>query len=113
VHGRGASLGPRGQPAQVDLQLPPLPPPSTGGLPPAVAVGSMARPALPLPSRPVPAPPGSPMSQVPQTVPVPMPLSGSEIDSEGAAPMQSPGVTRPPTVPSMLPSPSGAARPPV
>ena len=33
VHSRGAALGPRGQSAQVSLELPVLPPPATGTLP--------------------------------------------------------------------------------
>lgn len=33
VHARGAVLGPRGEPAQVRLELPPLPTPNTGTLP--------------------------------------------------------------------------------
>lgn len=33
VHARGAELGPRGEAAQVRLELPPLPPPNTGTLP--------------------------------------------------------------------------------
>lgn len=49
VHARGASLGPRGQPAQVDLQLPALPPPSTGTIPGTAGAGPALRPAVPLP----------------------------------------------------------------
>jgi general secretion pathway protein C len=54
VHARGAALGPRGQPAQVALELPGLPPPSPG-----VPLGATARPALapmtaPVPRAPVP-----------------------------------------------------------
>jgi general secretion pathway protein C len=110
VHGRGASLGLRGQPAQVDLQLPPLPLPSTGSLPPAVAIGSMPRPAMahPLPSR-----PGS-MPPVPQALPVPLPLGGTEVDGDADTPSAPAGGTRAPTVPQTLPSalPHGLARPP-
>ena len=53
VHARGASLGPRGQPAQVDLQLPALPLPSTGTMP-----GSVPPPRLP----PLPPPPAAPQA---------------------------------------------------
>lgn len=49
VHSRGASLGPRGQPAQIDLQLPALPPPSTGTMPVAAGISPMVRPAMPMP----------------------------------------------------------------
>ena len=62
VHSRGASLGPRGQPAQIDLQLPMLPPPSTGTLPSAAGISPMVRPAIPMP------PPTPPMQPPPQSV---------------------------------------------
>jgi general secretion pathway protein C len=52
VHSRGASLGPRGQPAQVDLQLPALPPPATGTMPGSAGLMPVPRPALPLAPRP-------------------------------------------------------------
>lgn len=61
VHARGASLGPRGQPAQIDLQLPALPPPSTGTLPGSAGIGPAPRPAMPLP-------PPMPPVQPPQSV---------------------------------------------
>lgn len=51
VHARGASLGPLGQPAQVALELPALPPPATGV---PASIGSLAPPALPV--RPLPPP---------------------------------------------------------
>ena len=59
VHARGASLGPRGQPAQVDLQLPALPPPTTGTMPGSAGVMPVPRPALPLPPRPPANPAGT------------------------------------------------------
>jgi general secretion pathway protein C len=43
VHSRGASLGPRGQPAEVALDLPALPPPSTGTLPGAAFASPVPR----------------------------------------------------------------------
>lgn len=57
VHARGAALGPRGQPAQVSLELPALPPPATGSLPvagsaqlpPPGQAGHMAPPNRPMP----------------------------------------------------------------
>ncbi len=74
VHARGASLGPRGQPAQVDLQLPALPPPATG-TPGSAGIGPMSRPALPLrpPLPPVQAPPQpvAPPEAVPEDQPEP------------------------------------------
>ena len=57
VHARGASLGPRGQPAQIDLQLPALPPPTTGTMPGSAGIMPLPRPALPLPPRPPPIQP--------------------------------------------------------
>lgn len=65
VHARGASLGPRGQPAQIDLQLPALPPPSTGTMPGSVGISPFPRPALPLP-------PPMPPVQPPQSEAPPM-----------------------------------------
>ena len=67
VHARGASLGPRGQPAQIDLQLPALPPPSTGTLPGPAALSPMVRPAMPLPP-PMPPVPPQPQSVAPPDV---------------------------------------------
>ena len=59
VHSRGASLGPRGQAAQVDLSLPALPPPATG-VPASVGGLAPALRAMPnLPPRPLPPPPPS------------------------------------------------------
>ena len=57
VHARGASLGPRGQPAQIDLELPALPPPTTGTMPGSAGVMPVPRPALPVPPRPPPIQP--------------------------------------------------------
>lgn len=48
VHSRGASLGLRGQAAQVSLELPALPPPTTGTMPGSSAIGPVPRPRLPL-----------------------------------------------------------------
>lgn len=65
VHARGASLGPRGQPAQIDLQLPALPPPATGTMPGSAGISPFPRPALPLPP---PVPPPLPPIEQPQSV---------------------------------------------
>ena len=94
VHSRGASLGPRGQPAQVALELPPLQAASTGTLPGAAAGGLMPRGALALP-RP---------TQSPQALPAP-PVSAAPDTDEGEPPTES----APP--PARVP-PSGAGRPP-
>lgn len=82
VHARGASLGPRGQPAQVDLQLPALPPPSTGTLP-GIA------PALPRLGVP-------PPQAMPQPMPTP-PAAGAPEDDEADA--QPDPASRPPRQP--------------
>jgi general secretion pathway protein C len=96
VHARGASLGPRGQPAQVALELPALPPPSTGTLPGAAAPTVPPRPAMAPASRGL--PPQPPQSMVP---PQPMmPPQG------GVEPEPEPG-DRPMFVP-----PTSAGRPP-
>lgn len=51
VHAFGASLGPLGAPAAVELQLPALPPPATGTLPPPGSAASPPRPTdVPMPS---------------------------------------------------------------
>lgn len=98
VHSRGAALGPRGQAAQVDLQLPALPPPATGTLPrPAVTMP-------PLPSRPPQAPATQPMAPLPMA---PLRQDNPDIEEppEPASrpmPSTSPGVLRPPTVPGMV-----------
>ncbi len=46
VHAFGASLGPLGGPAAVELQLPALPPPATGTLPPPGSAAAPPRPAV-------------------------------------------------------------------
>jgi general secretion pathway protein C len=75
VHSRGASLGPRGQPAQVDLQLPALPPPATGTMPGSAGVMPVPRPGLPLTPRPplvqTPSEAVSPPDVVPEAQPDP------------------------------------------
>jgi general secretion pathway protein C len=92
VHARGASLGPRGQPAQVVLELPALPPPSSGTLPAAGSSGPMNRPALTLPARPMPPQGGA-------APPAPTGSAESEPQSDAA--------DRPMTLP-----PAGGGRPP-
>jgi general secretion pathway protein C len=96
VHARGASLGPRGQPAQVALELPVLPPPASGTLP-----GAAAPPALP---RPAPAPGARLLPPLPQPMlPPQMPPTQDANDPE---PQPEP-VERPLAVP-----PTSAGRPP-
>ena len=71
VHARGASLGARGQPAQVVLELPALPPPSVG-------VPAGAGQPLPVPGMP---PPGA---QLPRPVSAPArPAGALAADGEG------------------------------
>lgn len=66
VHTRGASLGLRGQVAQVKLELPVLPPPTSTLLPPANAA-LPALPSLPALPRPPTMSPGSMVSPRPST----------------------------------------------
>ena len=69
VHARGASLGPAGQPAQVDLQLPALPPPATGTMPGSAGLQPVPRvqalPPLPRPPPQVLPPPQDTMPSAP------------------------------------------------
>jgi general secretion pathway protein C len=104
VHARGASLGLRGQDAQVALELPALPPPATGV--------PMAGGGVPPAPRPMPAPMSRPIqpTAAPQPQPAPAPApepqdepepSGQTIDQPSAPrptnyPITSPGRTRPP-----------------
>jgi general secretion pathway protein C len=100
VSARGASLGPRGGAATVSLATPPLPPPATGVLPPAMGGGpqgipgrappSPQRPAMPLPAPtavppPVTAPPPMPPVQAGQTPPDDF-AAEREQEREGAPP---------------------------
>jgi general secretion pathway protein C len=71
VHARGAALGPRGQPAQVALELPALPPPSTG-----VPLGAAARPVTAPMTRPVP--------RAPVPVEAPPPAAAPPAEQDGA-----------------------------
>lgn len=70
VHARGAALGQHGQPAQVSLELPALPPPATGTLPMPGAAPAMQPPpspsSRPLPPR-APVPVERPPSEAPET----------------------------------------------
>jgi general secretion pathway protein C len=95
VHSRGASLGPAGQAAQVSLELPALPPPTTGTMPGS----TMAAPA-PRARMPIPLPPPPPQA-VPQPVePAPPDVNEPERQPEpGDRPMYMPPTSagRPPT----------------
>ena len=97
VHARGASLGPRGQPAQVALELPALPPPATGTLPGAAGLPPLPRPAM------APVPRALPPPQQQQIEP-PLPLPVPEANEP--EPQPDPG-DRPMYVP-----PTSAGRPP-
>ncbi|MGL6109481.1 MAG: type II secretion system protein N [Rubrivivax sp.] len=93
VHARGASLGARGQAAQVNLDLPPLPPPTsgaavaTGGLPPPLRAGSVQPgralpapalpPALPTEAAPPPEPVDRSAGELPPPRPTPIPPATS------------------------------------
>jgi general secretion pathway protein C len=97
VHARGASLGPRGQPAQVALELPALPPPASGTLPGAAAPPALPRPAIAPMPRVMPTLP-------PKMAPPQMPLPTQDASESEAQPDP---VERPLALP-----PPGAARPP-
>ena len=101
VHSRGASLGPRGQPAQVALELPALPPPSTGMMPGAALASPMPRsgfgvpPRMPTPLPGVPVPPATAEADEAETPPEPA-------NRPTIAP--SPGAGRPPPIDSRPPT---------
>lgn len=103
VRARGASLGPRGQPAQLDLELPALPPPATGVLP-GVLPG--AAPAGPGPRLAVPLAPRLPAA--PQGLPAPPPPAAQADGDDEPEPPPDPAA-RPPMQPLVNPNP---ARPP-
>ncbi len=72
VHSRGASLGPRGQAAQVSLELPVLPPPATGTMPGSAMLSAVPRPRLPAPPpQSLPAEPVQPDVSAPEIQPEP------------------------------------------
>jgi general secretion pathway protein C len=100
VHSRGASLGPRGQPAQVALELPVLPPPSTGPAPGSALASPTPRAPFALPPRQPQPPQAAPL--VPAPVPVPAPPDADDADAPPAPvnpPTYSPpGSPRLPTV---------------
>ena len=101
VHSRGASLGPRGQPAQVALELPVLPPPSTGPAPGTALASPTPRAPFALP-QPLPPRQPQPLQAVPMT-PVPVPVTPDADDADAPpAPANPPPYSAPP----------GAARPP-
>jgi general secretion pathway protein C len=95
VSARGASLGLRGGAATVSLATPPLPPPATGVLPPAMGGGQPSAPGRPVApvQRPAMQPP--PMQAPPVAAPPPMPAATAtaedlppdrDRDHEGAPP---------------------------
>jgi general secretion pathway protein C len=81
IESRGVALGPRGAAAQARLDLPPLPPPATGSLPPAAGVATQA------PIGVMPAPPAMAGRSIAPPMPVPAPPapSASAPPGEGAA----------------------------
>jgi general secretion pathway protein C len=97
VHARGATLGPRGQPAQVALELPALPPPSTG-IPPGAAPARAAGP-MPVPRSPLPRPPGAGVAP-PGALPAP-PAEAAPEEAQDSPP------------PRVAPPPGAAGRAPV
>lgn len=99
VRPRGASLGPRGQPAQLDLELPALPPPATGVLPGAAPAGPGPRLAVPLAPR---------LPAAPQGLPAPPPPAAQADGDDEPEPPPDPAA-RPPMQPLVNPNP---ARPP-
>jgi general secretion pathway protein C len=92
VHARGAALGLRGQSAQVALELPLLPPPTTG-VPMAGGGAPPAPRAMPTPL-PRPGPPALPQAQPAPEV--------QQDESPGQA-IDPPSLPRPPTVPNTSP----------
>ncbi len=102
VHSRGASLGLRGQPTQVALELPALPPPSTGTLPGAALANPVPRPSVALPPR---------MPPQQQAVPVTPDADEAEQDTPNRPSAAPPtGVVRPSTIDRRSPAVDG--RPP-
>ena len=101
VHSRGATLGPRGQAAQVDLALPALPPPATGV---PASVGGVISPAQ--------SPATLPMRPLPPPAPLPPPI---EAPMQPVPPANEPDSSRDPSPsdrPMDLPPTSGGrARP--
>jgi general secretion pathway protein C len=65
VHSRGASLGPRGQPAQVALELAALPPPNVGTIPGSALTSPASRGPTGMPPRLPPLQQGVPQPAVP------------------------------------------------
>lgn len=80
VHSRGAALGPRGQSAQVSLELPVLPPPATGTLP-INASSQVARPSVGESSRPLPPRAPVPVERPPSE---PVPPAGGDVADPSA-----------------------------
>ena len=85
VTARSVSLGPAGQPAQVTLDLPQLPPPATGTLPNALAPDAALPGAI--------QPPGAMAGQFPQGA---MPAAQPPMQPPMQQPVQQPEYTQPP-----------------
>lgn len=83
VHARGALLGPPGQPAQLTLELPALPPPATGVPASVGGLRGAARAAPMPPPRPgLPQPVSPPPQMFPQPIPQPAIPSTEEAQDE-------------------------------
>jgi general secretion pathway protein C len=103
VHSRGASLGPRGQPAQVALELPALPPPSTGTL----GAPASASPALRAPTGLLPRPQlAQPLPGTPGQAPAPDADEAEPPSDPASRPGVAPpaGIVRPPTLERRAPA---------
>jgi general secretion pathway protein C len=96
VERRSVALGPRGTAATVRLELPALPPPATGSLPPPAGLGGAAPAVSPPPPMPQPGmpPSASPMRPAPQQPPTAV-MPGQQPPTE-VAPLQPPATQEAP-----------------
>ncbi|MCU0919850.1 MAG: hypothetical protein MUF16_05870 [Burkholderiaceae bacterium] len=101
VHSRGASLGPRGQAAQVALELPALPPPTTGTLPGSAFAVPTARAPAAMPAQRPQQPQQPQQPQALPMAPVPGPIDADDAETQ----------PEPANPPSYTP-PTGGGRPP-
>jgi general secretion pathway protein C len=88
IEPRGVALGPRGAGSQARLELPPLPPPATGSLPPAGLVGGGA-PQAPVGMPAAPPQPGMARPMAAAPMPAPPAPSSMPPPGEGAGTGQS------------------------
>lgn len=97
VQGRSVDIGPAGQPAQIHLELPVLPPPSTGTLPPPA---NMAQPVPPPPLQAPQPPPDEAPDADPAADQAPIPPQSFN-DEEPAAGRVAAATGRGPAAPMM------------